>query len=126
MDMNPNNRVGRVSRPPARPLLAYDVDCSFCRKWIARWRVVTRGRVEHEPYRKVSVRFPEIPLSQFQRSVQWIDRDGSVSEGAMAVVKSLSSTPGLGWLGWVYRHVPGAARFSERVYAYVAGHRQNW
>ena len=31
----------RVSHPPPKPLMIWDGDCHFCRRWIERWREIT-------------------------------------------------------------------------------------
>src|ERR1041384_5687128 len=112
-----------VSAPPKKPLMVFDGDCGFCRKWVKRWERLTGGKVEYEPYQKTAARFPEIPLREFQSSAQLIEPDGKVYRGAEGVFKSLSQVPFLGVLYWKYRFVPGFAFISERLYAFVATHR---
>ncbi len=64
--------------PPPRPLMIWDGECHFCRRWIERWREITAGEVEYAPYQEIADRFPEIPREQFQRSVVYIDKTGQV------------------------------------------------
>jgi predicted DCC family thiol-disulfide oxidoreductase YuxK len=45
---------------PEKPLLIYDGDCGFCRRWIQRWRAITGERVEFAPYQTVGSLYPEI------------------------------------------------------------------
>ena len=106
-----------------RPLLIFDGDCHFCRKWIARWRQMTGERVEYAPYQEVAPLFPDIPLEWFRRSVQLVEVDGSVHEGAEAVFLSLSRAPGKGWALFAYRRLPLVATISESLYRLVASHR---
>jgi predicted DCC family thiol-disulfide oxidoreductase YuxK len=106
-----------------RPLLIFDGDCHFCRRWIARWRQLTGERIEYAPYQEVAVLFPDISLEAFRRSVQLVETDGSVTQGAEAVFRSLSYAPGRSWLHWCYRHVPLIAPLAERFYGLVAAHR---
>src|SRR5438093_9569292 len=56
----------RVSNPPSKPLMIWDGECHFCRRWIERWREITAGEVEYAPYQEIAVRFPEIPREQFR------------------------------------------------------------
>ncbi|MEP6686301.1 MAG: hypothetical protein ABJB22_05940, partial [Verrucomicrobiota bacterium] len=79
----------RVSAPPPKPLMIFDGDCHFCRRWIERWREVTGGQVDYEPYQTVADKFPEISRSEFQNAVQFIETDGRVSRAAEAVYSSL-------------------------------------
>ena len=106
-----------------RPLLIFDGDCHFCRRWIARWRQMTGDRVEYAPYQEVAVLFPTIPPENFRRSVQLLDPDGTVVEGAEAVFRALAYAPFRGWPLWLYRNVPGVQGASERLYAFAASHR---
>lgn len=110
-------------RPTGRPLLIYDGDCGFCRLWIDYWRKLTRDRVAYAPFQEVAARFPEIPLEEFARSVQFITADGKVLSGAHAVFQALAYAPSKAWMLWVYTNVPGAAFLAEWAYRLVAGHR---
>lgn len=109
--------------PPERPLLVFDGDCGFCRRWVARWRRWTGDRVGYEPYQSARERFPEIPLDQFKRSIQFIRADGTVLTGAEGVFHSLAVNPRLRWLVWLYRFAPGFAAATESGYGFVAGNR---
>jgi predicted DCC family thiol-disulfide oxidoreductase YuxK len=112
----------RVSNPPAKPLLIFDGDCHFCRRWIERWRELTAGAVEYAPFQEVADRYPEIPREAFEQAVHFIDADGSVYRGAEAVFRSLGRRA-RGWR-WCYEHVAGFAAISEAGYAFVARRRR--
>lgn len=107
----------------SRPILIYDGDCHFCRRWIARWHGYTEDRVEYAPFQEVAADFPGIPSESFRQSVQLVEPDGRVTAGAEAVFRALSFAPGRRWPLWAYENLPGAARASERCYRIVAGHR---
>src|SRR5438270_11178277 len=79
----------RVSNPPAKPLLIWDGECHFCRRWIERWREITGDKVDYEISQNVADKFSEISREQFQRSVVLIETDGAVFTGAEAVFRSL-------------------------------------
>jgi predicted DCC family thiol-disulfide oxidoreductase YuxK len=105
------------------PLLVYDGDCEFCKRWIARWREVTGDRVAYAPFQEAAARFPQIPESEFARAVHLIEPDGRRSRGAEAVFRALAHAPrGVAWL-WAYRTIPGFAGLSEGCYRLVAEHR---
>ncbi len=106
----------RVAHPPAKPLLVFDGDCGFCRRWIERWKRKTGDRIEYVAFQELGDRFPEIPRERCAQSVQLIEPDGAVYEGAEAVFRSLDRQR-------VYR-LPGVGPVSERVYRLVARHRQ--
>ncbi|RKU15981.1 hypothetical protein C6501_05990 [Candidatus Poribacteria bacterium] len=103
----------------SKPLLVYDNDCDFCRYWIARWRHITKDRIDYAPYQEVAPQFPEIPLSAFQSSVQFILENGQVFSGAVAVLRALNNR----FLLWCYYTLPGFAPLSEAVYRFVAKRR---
>jgi predicted DCC family thiol-disulfide oxidoreductase YuxK len=108
---------------PEKPLLVYDGDCGFCRKWVMRWRRRIGDRLDYAPFQQVAERFPEIPPERFRHAVHLRLADGRWARGAEAVFLSLSHAPGGGALRWMYERVPGFAAVSEGCYRLVAGHR---
>ena len=107
--------------PPqsSKPLLVYDNDCDFCRYWIAQWQHVTGDSIDYAPFQEIAAEFPEIPLSDFESSVQLILHNGTVLSGAEAVFRALNN----GLLLSCYDHLPGFANASEWFYHFVAKHR---
>src|SRR6267143_702833 len=114
----------RVPNPPSKPLIIWDGECHFCRRWIERWREITRGAVDYATSQESAKRFPEIPREQFERSVIYIETDGSVFLGAEAVFRSLRCRSSKKWLAWSYDHVPGFAAVSESFYRIIASNRR--
>jgi len=113
-----------VLEAPARPVLIFDGNCHFCRRWIERWREVTGDVIAYEPFQEAAERFPEIPRQAFERAVHFIETDGTVHRGAAAVFRSLGQKPGGSWLLWGYQHVPGFAAITETAYGLVARNRE--
>ena len=115
----------RVAQPPQKPLLVYDGDCGFCTLWINRWRCATGDLVDYSPSQEphIAERFPEIPRVAFDSSVQLIEPDGSVYNGAEAVFRSLSHHPHFHWPLDVYEVLPLFAHLAECSYKLVARHR---
>src|SRR6266545_2140670 len=113
----------RVGKPPEKPLLLFDGDCGFCKRWVERWKSLTGHRVDYAPSQEAGPRFPEIAAEEFRRSVQLVLPDGRVFDGAEAVFVSLSFAPRRGWLLTAYRNVPGLAAVTEFAYGVVARHR---
>lgn len=109
--------------PDPKPILVYDGDCKFCRAWAARWRRVAGEHLDYAPYQEAAARFPQIERERFKSSVQLIEPDGRVSQGAEAVYRSLSYSPGQGGWLWLYQRVPPFAALSEWGYALVARYR---
>jgi len=106
--------------------MIYDGDCGFCARWICRARRMTGDLADDLPYQdpRVAARYPEIPRTQFESSVHWIGPDGAVCRGAEAVFRLLSVRPFGNRLLAFYESSPRFARLSERLYGFVARHRQ--
>jgi predicted DCC family thiol-disulfide oxidoreductase YuxK len=113
----------RVSNPPPEPLMIWDGECHFCRRWIERWREITTGKVEYVTYQEAANQFPEIPIDQFKRAVAFIEPDGKAFFAAEAVYRSLRYRSSRRWLAWSYDRVPGFAAVSELAYKFIARHR---
>ena len=112
--------------PPPRPILLFDGDCGFCRRWVSRWREATGGHVGWIPFQdpRVGEQFPELTPERCARAVQFIAADGEVSEGAAAVFEALAFRPHGHLARAAFRRVPGLAAMSERVYRWVANRRR--
>ena len=114
----------RVAHPPEKPLLIYDGDCHFCRRWIERWREMTGDAVEYASSQERAAAYPEIAPAEFGGAVQLIETDGRIVRGAEAVFRSLSHGGGAGFLARCYDRVPGFASVTEAVYGLVARNRR--
>jgi predicted DCC family thiol-disulfide oxidoreductase YuxK len=106
-----------------RPLVVYDGDCGFCRRWVARWRHATGEAVAYAPFQSVAHHFPEVPRERFAEAVHFRDERGGWSSGAEAAFRALAVAPGGGLGLGLYRGVPGFAGVSEWVYRRIARHR---
>ena len=113
----------RVGNPPPKPLMIWDGECHFCKRWIERWREVTTGKVDYKTYQEAADRFPEIPVERFKRAVAFIEPDGETFFAAEAVYRSLRYRFSRRWLAWSYDRVPGFAATSEVAYKFIARHR---
>jgi predicted DCC family thiol-disulfide oxidoreductase YuxK len=111
------------SDPPSRAVMIWDGDCSFCRRWIRRWRRWTAGMIDDEPYQQAAGRFARIPPGDFVRAVHLVEPDGRTTRGAEAALRSLEIAGRAGWLIRAYRRIPLFARTCELAYRFVARHR---
>lgn len=100
-------------------ILVYDGACDFCIFCINRWKHLTKDRVVYAPYQAVSHQFSDIPISDFQTSVQFILDDGRVYSGAEAIFRALDNRR----LIWFYEKLPGFSKITEMVYRMVAENR---
>jgi predicted DCC family thiol-disulfide oxidoreductase YuxK len=114
----------RVGNPPSKPLMIWDGECHFCKRWIERWREITAGQVDYVTYQEAVGKFPEVPVEQFKRAVAFIEPDGKTFFAAEAVYRSLRYRSSRRWLAWNYDHVPGFAVVSEMAYKFIARHRK--
>ena len=112
-----------VNIDATKPLLIYDGDCDFCRYWVDYWRKLTGDAVAYQPYQKVAAQFPQIPLPEFQRAVQYVAPDGTIARAARASLLTLSHAPGHGRGLWLYQKLPGFAKVSEGCYRFIAARR---
>jgi lipase maturation factor 1 len=62
-------------------------------------------------------------VEDFSQSVQLALPSGDVVPGAEAVFRTLAYAPGMAWVLWLYRHVPGFAAVTEAGYRFIAAHR---
>jgi len=113
----------RVARPPEKPLLVFDGDCTFCGLWIQRWRQTTGDLVDCVPFQDASLaeQFPELPRERFERAVHFIEPTGEVFEGAEAAFRALAVRKR--WPLGLYRRVPGARPVCDLAYRIVARNR---
>lgn len=111
------------ARPP--PLLLYDADCGFCRRWVARWAQSTEGRVRFLPGRRWLLLLLGIPRRDMRHASQLVEPSGRVTQGAEAVFRALARSPrwttrGMAKLGLL----PGVLGVSRQVYRLIASHRR--
>jgi len=106
-----------------KPLLIFDGDCNFCRRWIGRWKRSTKEKVDYEFSQAVGPEFPEIPKEKFQASVLLVETDGKTFGGAEAVFRTLAYAPGRKWMLECYKKIPGVRFITEGFYRTIASHR---
>ncbi len=107
----------------SRPLLVFDGDCQFCAYWARYWQKLTGAAVDYRAYQDVAPQFPQIPLADFQRAVQYIAPDGRRASAAEASFRTLSHARAKGFWLTLYKRLPGFAAATERIYAFIAAHR---
>src|SRR5450755_156018 len=98
-----------------KPLVLFDGKCGFCRIWIQYWSALTGGRVDYAPSQEAGERFPQIPRERFGQSVQLVMPAGEAIGGARGVFTTLTYAPRMGWLLWLYHHLPGFAPVTEAM-----------
>ncbi len=107
----------------AVPVMIYDGDCAFCRRWIRRWRRLTGNVVEYAPYQEALDRFPQVSRESAAAAVQLVLPGGEVLSGAAAVCRTLRDVHGWGWTDRAYGKAPGFGLIAEMLYRLVARNR---
>jgi len=107
----------------AVPVMIYDGDCAFCRRWIRRWQRLTGDAVEYAPYQEALDRFPQVSRASAAAAVQLVVPGGEVLSGAAAVCRTLRGVHGWGWADRAYGKVPGFRPLAEVLYRLVARNR---
>src|SRR5437763_11042028 len=121
--MNPPG-AGRVANPPPRPLMLFDGNCHFCRRWIERWQEKSGGKIDYASSQEAGSQFPELSGDDFARAVQLVEPDGTVTSGAEAVFRVLArGGRGGRWLHALYHRVPAFAATTETLYALISRNR---
>ena len=106
------------------PVVLYDRDCGFCRRWVTRWQARTHGRVRFLPASLLARSLLGIRRSATRRAMQLIEPSGARFEGAEAVFRMLRFSPrrrtrAAAWLGLL----PGVRAVAGGVYRFIARHR---
>ena len=109
----------------ARPAtLIYDGECTFCARWVERWRATTGNRVRYISSREAAEEFPEIAEQESNEAVQWVDAHGERLSGAPAVFAALATASAGGrTLLALYKEKPWFARAADTAYGAVARNR---
>jgi len=106
----------RTETARERPLLLYDGECPFCRRWAARGQKLRSGQVDFQPNQAEAC----------PSAVQLIEPGGRVSSGAEAIFRTLATRRGWRWLPWLYQRLPGFGAVTRMVYRWVARNRHRF
>ncbi|MEX1110693.1 MAG: lipase maturation factor family protein [Chthoniobacterales bacterium] len=108
----------------AKPVLYWDVDCSFCRRWVDRWSATTGEAVDYRPLQTASADVVAAAGDgRFERIVLALP-DGKLLTGAAAALTSLAPhDPDARAALAICRRLPFLGRAAEHAYRWVAEHR---
>lgn len=113
---------------PRRPVVLFDGNCAFCRRWVTRLqRWDRRGALDFLPQQQRAARtdLPDIPEADLDRAMHLVTPEGRVYRGARALAELGRWVARLAPLRFGY-HVPGIGWLSERAYAWVAARRHRF
>jgi predicted DCC family thiol-disulfide oxidoreductase YuxK len=112
--------AGEVT-PPPRPVVVYDDQCGFCRKWVGRLKRWDRhDRLALLPLRDASA--PALTgrtRAELDRAVHVVLPSGAVCAGAAAFREICRYLPG-GMIPRAALRLPGAPALAERLYRWIA------
>ena len=116
-------RLASSPRVLERPVMIFDGACDFCRYWVSRWSKATGGRVDYRPSQEAAGDFSRISAAEFERAVQFVEPDGTITSGAEAILRAASygRSFGLKGVAGLVRRVPAAAGCA---YRFVSRHRR--
>jgi lipase maturation factor 1 len=107
-----------------RPTLIYDGDCTFCARWVERWRATTGDRVRYLTSQKAAEEFLDIAKQESNEAVQWVGAEGERLSGAPAVFAALATASASGrTLLSLYNEKSWFARPADAAYRAVARNR---
>ncbi len=113
-----------ISSPLPRPVVIYDGECSFCCKHVSRWKQRSGEKIEFRSSQEAASQFRSISEAAFARSVQWVEPDGRVFEGARAVFRVLAAGSNA-WRGLlpICDKIPLFWMLADRLYYFAARNR---
>jgi predicted DCC family thiol-disulfide oxidoreductase YuxK len=103
------------------PVLIYDAQCPFCRRWVARLKRWDRN----DRIRLLPLQDPAAPAvagrrrEVLQQAAHLVREDGEVFSGARAAREALAYLP-TGWLLRALARLPGVMALADRGYRWVA------
>jgi predicted DCC family thiol-disulfide oxidoreductase YuxK len=72
---------------------------------------------------KANELFKDMDIEQRMNSVKTVTADGTLYEGAQAMLEAASHLPVFGPIASLLRAIPGQEKVTEPIYAWVAAHR---
>ncbi len=110
--------------PTRKPILYWDGDCNFCRRWVERWRTTTGNAVEYRLLQDAPAEVRAAAGGETLERIVLVRADGSLATGAAAALTSLAPHDSdARWTLAAYRHVPFFGSLAEACYRWVAEHR---
>ena len=107
-----------------KPILYWDADCSFCRRWVDRWRSTTGDAVEYRTLQEAPADVVMAAGGEKLERIVLARTDGTLATGAAAALISLAPHDSdARCLLAAYRHVPFIRSAAEAGYRWVAEHR---
>ena len=110
---------------PAKPVVVYDGECSFCLRQIEQIKRRDRcSRFEYVPRQSPGLdeRFPRLADDDFNSGMRLITAEGQIFVGADALYHIARGLPIWGKIAWIYR-LPGLNSLARLAYRWIAANR---
>lgn len=113
-----------MTEPPTKPVLYWDRDCGFCRRWVGRWRQTTGDTTTYQVIQDAPPPVVGAAGGLPPKRIVLAQTDGSLVTGAEAALATLAphSLRARALLG-IYRTLPLCRAATESAYRAVAQHR---
>ncbi|MCH2153280.1 MAG: lipase maturation factor family protein [Phycisphaerales bacterium] len=112
--------------PTNLPVVVYDGNCSFCRRWLKRYEAVCPpDRLAWCASDKAAGHYPGISEDQFGKWLHLIHPDGTHARGAEAVFEIMHRVDLRAWPLRLYQWLPPFRGLCDGVYRLIADHRGN-
>lgn len=111
--------------PNRPPVLYWDGDCGFCRRWVDRWRATTGDAVEYRTLQGAPPAVRAAAGGERLERIVLVRADGSLLTGAAAALTSLAAhDTDARWMLALYRRLPVFRSVAEAGYRWTAAHRR--
>lgn len=107
-----------------KPVLYWDADCDFCRRWVGRWQSDSGPGVDYRTLQESPPAVRAAAGGEPFRHVVLVRPDGSMATGAAAALEAGAAGGREGrFLHGVYRSFPPFRAVADTAYRWVASHR---
>lgn len=106
-------------------ILIYDADCGFCEASVDKLKSIIGDSIDYLPRAQLQNGDYGISFENSNRAIQFIVFENDnyiVYSAAEAVFRAIENQ--LGFFLWSYKHIPGFAWVSEKVYQIVSANRK--
>lgn len=107
-----------------KPVVLYDGECNFCKKWVKEMRKTTGETVDYIPYQEGCNVYKEVSREACQLAVQLIDEEKHVHSGMEVLYWLLYRSNRYRWLYKLYLKSGLFRCFSNAVYHWVMKNRR--
>ncbi|MBM43774.1 MAG: membrane protein [Phycisphaerae bacterium] len=116
--------VPETPLPSPFPVVIFDGDCRFCRRWVRRYWNLKHEGIAWSSLENARSHFPDVPEENFRKSLHVIEPDGTIRTRAAACYRVLQLVGLRAWPLWFHEHVPLARRVGDAFYSLISRHRR--